>query len=170
MSFCFLFLQASAMNKQKGWGVTNVGGGEDSFTHIEAHVFWQFINGCLSLYVSPVKLSRLCPATCPLSAGIVSSPCDPVKYKWVTQWTDVHLMFDSICVWQLSTCKSLVSYSHSLSQTYSLKDYKQLKSDINLQGLGPDYKAIEKTVSTDLQCQHHISKNCHWATTLCQVH
>uniref|UniRef100_UPI0037E9069A jhy protein homolog n=1 Tax=Semicossyphus pulcher TaxID=241346 RepID=UPI0037E9069A len=30
-------------------------------------------------------------------------------------------------------------------KAYSLKDYKQLKSDINLQGLGPDYTAIEKT-------------------------
>ncbi|KAM8741638.1 jhy protein homolog isoform 1-T1 [Acanthopagrus schlegelii] len=30
-------------------------------------------------------------------------------------------------------------------KAYSLKDYKQLKSDINLQGLGPDYKATEKT-------------------------
>ncbi|TMS14438.1 Jhy protein-like protein [Larimichthys crocea] len=30
-------------------------------------------------------------------------------------------------------------------KAYSLKDYKQLRSDINLRGLGPDYKAIEKT-------------------------
>ncbi|XP_076606583.1 jhy protein homolog [Chaetodon auriga] len=30
-------------------------------------------------------------------------------------------------------------------KAYSLKDYKQLKSDIHVQGLGPDYKAIEKT-------------------------
>ncbi|XP_042355557.1 jhy protein homolog [Plectropomus leopardus] len=30
-------------------------------------------------------------------------------------------------------------------KAYSLKDYKQLKSDINLRGLGPDYTAIEKT-------------------------
>ncbi|XP_032388945.1 jhy protein homolog isoform X2 [Etheostoma spectabile] len=30
-------------------------------------------------------------------------------------------------------------------KAYSLKDYKQLKSDINLRGLGPDYSAIEKT-------------------------
>ncbi|KAL7389344.1 hypothetical protein ABVT39_002123 [Epinephelus coioides] len=30
-------------------------------------------------------------------------------------------------------------------KAYSLKDYTQLKSDINLRGLGPDYKAIEKT-------------------------
>ncbi|XP_020501690.2 jhy protein homolog [Labrus bergylta] len=30
-------------------------------------------------------------------------------------------------------------------KAYSLKDYKQLRSDINLQGLGPNYKAIEKT-------------------------
>lgn len=29
-------------------------------------------------------------------------------------------------------------------KAYSLRDYKQLKSDINLQGLGPDTKAIEK--------------------------
>ncbi|KAM6983471.1 jhy protein homolog [Tautogolabrus adspersus] len=31
-------------------------------------------------------------------------------------------------------------------KAYSLKDYKQLRSEINLQGLGPDYKAIEKTM------------------------
>ncbi|XP_051257486.1 jhy protein homolog isoform X1 [Dicentrarchus labrax] len=30
-------------------------------------------------------------------------------------------------------------------KAYSLKDYKQLKSDINLRGLGPDYSVIEKT-------------------------
>ncbi|XP_035864541.1 jhy protein homolog isoform X5 [Sander lucioperca] len=30
-------------------------------------------------------------------------------------------------------------------KAYSLKDYKQLKSDVNLRGLGPDYSAIEKT-------------------------
>ncbi|XP_047462254.1 jhy protein homolog [Mugil cephalus] len=30
-------------------------------------------------------------------------------------------------------------------KAYSLKDYKQLKSDIKLQGLGPDYAATEKT-------------------------
>uniref|UniRef100_G3Q9L6 Junctional cadherin complex regulator n=1 Tax=Gasterosteus aculeatus aculeatus TaxID=481459 RepID=G3Q9L6_GASAC len=30
-------------------------------------------------------------------------------------------------------------------KAYSLKDYKQLKSDIVLQGLGPDYTAIEET-------------------------
>ncbi|XP_078122818.1 jhy protein homolog [Sander vitreus] len=30
-------------------------------------------------------------------------------------------------------------------KAYSLKDYKQLKSDMNLRGLGPDYSAIEKT-------------------------
>ncbi|KAM3600907.1 uncharacterized protein V6R79_004421 [Siganus canaliculatus] len=30
-------------------------------------------------------------------------------------------------------------------KVYSLKDYKHMKSDISLQGLGPDYKAIEKT-------------------------
>ncbi|XP_054482419.1 jhy protein homolog [Anoplopoma fimbria] len=30
-------------------------------------------------------------------------------------------------------------------KAYSLKDYKQLKSDINLQGLGPDYTAVEET-------------------------
>ncbi|XP_045894813.1 jhy protein homolog isoform X2 [Micropterus dolomieu] len=30
-------------------------------------------------------------------------------------------------------------------KAYSLKDYKQLKSDINLRGLGPDYTAAEKT-------------------------
>ncbi|XP_068188183.1 jhy protein homolog [Antennarius striatus] len=34
-------------------------------------------------------------------------------------------------------------------KAYSLKDYKQLNSEIKLQGLGPDYKAIEGTVSTD---------------------
>ncbi|XP_074468147.1 jhy protein homolog isoform X1 [Sebastes fasciatus] len=35
-------------------------------------------------------------------------------------------------------------------KAYGLKDYKQLKPDINLGGLGADYTAIEKTVSTDL--------------------
>ncbi|XP_039633054.1 jhy protein homolog isoform X3 [Perca fluviatilis] len=30
-------------------------------------------------------------------------------------------------------------------KAYSLKDYKQLKPDMNLRGLGPDYSAIEKT-------------------------
>nr|XP_046267729.1 jhy protein homolog isoform X2 [Scatophagus argus] len=30
-------------------------------------------------------------------------------------------------------------------KAYSLKDYKQLKSDVVLQGLGPDYRALEKT-------------------------
>ncbi|KAK5859278.1 hypothetical protein PBY51_003357 [Eleginops maclovinus] len=30
-------------------------------------------------------------------------------------------------------------------KAYSLKDYKQLKSDVNLRGLGPDYKAVEQT-------------------------
>ncbi|XP_068577539.1 jhy protein homolog [Cebidichthys violaceus] len=30
-------------------------------------------------------------------------------------------------------------------KAYSLKDYKQLKSDINLRGLGPDYTAMEET-------------------------
>ncbi|XP_044078909.1 jhy protein homolog [Siniperca chuatsi] len=30
-------------------------------------------------------------------------------------------------------------------KAYTLKDYKQLKSDINLRGLGPDYAAIEQT-------------------------
>lgn len=40
----------------------------------------------------------------------------------------------------------------ALSQAYTLKDYKQLKSDIVLSRLGPDYKSIEKTVSTDHHC------------------
>ncbi|KAG8008089.1 hypothetical protein GBF38_019071 [Nibea albiflora] len=30
-------------------------------------------------------------------------------------------------------------------KAYSLKDYKQLRSDINLRGLGPDYTAIQET-------------------------
>lgn len=42
--------------------------------------------------------------------------------------------------------------SVSVSQAYTLKDYKQLKSDVALSGLGPDYKSIEKTVSSDRHC------------------
>lgn len=42
--------------------------------------------------------------------------------------------------------------SHSLSQAYTFKDYQQLKSDVVLSGLGPDYKSIETTVSTDHHC------------------
>lgn len=45
-----------------------------------------------------------------------------------------------------------VSVCLTLSQAYTLKDYKQLKSDIVLSGLGPDYRSIEKTVSTDHLC------------------
>ena len=65
------------------------------------------------------------------------------------------MMFDS--------AKLQLSFSHSLclsfSQAYQLTDYKQLNLDIKLKGLGPDYKAIEKTVSSDLQCQSPISRN-----------
>lgn len=52
------------------------------------------------------------------------------------------------------------------SQAYSLKDYKQLMPDVTLQGLGPDYTAIEKTVSINLQLQCSISRNCHWPLDL----
>ncbi|XP_069021121.1 uncharacterized protein [Embiotoca jacksoni] len=38
-------------------------------------------------------------------------------------------------------------------KAHSLKDYKQLKSDVKLQGLGRDYTAIENTVSICLYCQ-----------------
>ena len=58
--------------------------------------------------------------------------------------------------------------SPSLSQAYSLKDYKQLKSDIHLRGLGPDYTAAEQTVSisrgsftsfSNISYSHHIKKS-----------
>lgn len=64
-----------------------------------------------------------------------------------------HLVFDSTTGVQLLSTFKLQTLSLSLptSQMYSLKDHKQVKPDTNLRGLGPDYTAIEKTVSTDLQ-------------------
>uniref|UniRef100_A0A671U3B4 Junctional cadherin complex regulator n=1 Tax=Sparus aurata TaxID=8175 RepID=A0A671U3B4_SPAAU len=67
-----------------------------------------------------------------------SSPCQSVSTAY-----PVHRSNSDGYLVQMEKQKQLrakVTY-----KTYSLKDYKQLKSDINLQGLGPDYKAIEKT-------------------------
>lgn len=48
------------------------------------------VNGCLSLYLSPLTVWRPVPRLLPMRAGIPSSPCGPELDKW--REMDGHLL------------------------------------------------------------------------------
>ncbi|KAI3373174.1 hypothetical protein L3Q82_006368 [Scortum barcoo] len=98
-----------------------------------------------NLLRSPTTTSPLCSGSYTVlpSIGQPMTGNEPEQSPGQSVSTAIHRSGSDGYLVQMEKQKQLrarVTY-----KAYSLKDYKQLKSDINLQGLGPDYTAIEKT-------------------------